>query len=211
MCIRDRRQVDRFLERVADAFEHLIEQVRTLKGAQHEQKTRLEEYRDMEGTLRTALAASQKLTEDVLSAARREANAILEEARVAQARIDLESQQLPEGLRREIQALEQQRDRLRSDLTSIIETHRRLLQTQLPQRPAPPSLTNLGFLMEPVDSDEAPIFTHEAPLFGADLPEAVVFGDDSGEDGPAPVLEEPSGSGEALQEPVEPDTTETNP
>jgi DivIVA domain-containing protein len=206
----DRRQVDRFLERVADAIERLLDQVRTLKSAQQEQKTRIEEYRDMETTLRTALSSSQKLAEDILSAARREAQAMLEETHAKQAQIELEARRLPDALRREIQLLEQQRDRLRTELGAVLDTHKNLLASHLsPTLGPPPSFTNLGFLAGPAaGSAESPIFASDAAeALGTELPEAMVFETDDDE---LPDLEEPSEGEEELTSSTEPDATEND-
>lgn len=202
----DRRQVDRFLERVADTLERLLEQVRSLRAVQLEQKARLEEYRDMENTLRTALGASQKLAEDVLATARREAQAIVEEGRVNQARLEMEGRRLPEELRREIRLLEQQRDRLRAELSAVLETHRRLLDGHLPKRPALPSLTNLEF--GPCGLDESmPIFAPEPEAFPSpDLPEAMVLEEPDRDAGAG---EEPEPPDEALNARAKSDAVET--
>lgn len=204
----DRRQVDRFLERVADAIERLLDQVRALKGTQQEQKGRIEEYRDMETTLRTALSSSQNLAEDILSAARREAQALVEEAHARQAQIELDARRLPDALRREIQLLEQQRDRLRVELGAVLDTHKNLLASHLsPSLGPPPSFTNLGFLSGPAANDkESPIFASDAAdVLGGDLPEAMVFEATENE---IADFEEPSEGDEGLTRSAEPDATE---
>jgi cell division initiation protein len=124
----DKDEVDRFLERVADVFESLITQVRDLKAKIEEHRQEMDSYRESEQTLRNALTSSQKFSETIVAAAKREAEAILEDARIARRRAEAESKQLPVDLAREIQRLQDSRDRLRDDLAAVLETHLRLLE-----------------------------------------------------------------------------------
>lgn len=153
----DRAEVDRFLERTADILEDLIEEVRNLKAVQQEQKQHLEEYRRMEATLRDALIAAQKLSDETLDAARREAAAIIEAAKLQKERMELEARRIPAALMRDIQVLEQQRNRLRIETLAILDAHRQLLDTHIPEQPAfmPPSFTNIGFLAAPAEEEQA--------------------------------------------------------
>lgn len=125
----DRRDVDAFLERVADLLESLTDQVRELKAQQEEYKGKLEEYRQMEATLRSALLTSQKFGEDLVESARREADNLLESARVEKERLLAQATKLPVALSLEINQLQQQRDRLRQDLLGILATHKTLLES----------------------------------------------------------------------------------
>ncbi len=126
------QEVDEFLERVADVMEALIVQVRELRDRNEEQRRRLEEYRQMEETLRSALVSSQTFSENILEAARREARALIEQARLEKEQAKLENARMPEKLSHEIRMLRQQRDRLRVELLAILETHRRLLDSLIP-------------------------------------------------------------------------------
>jgi len=121
------REVDEYLERVADVLETLITQVRTLKEAQEELKDQLQEYRQMEATLRDALMSSQKFGEDVIETAKREAGTIVAQAEAEGERRLAESAKLPPALAEEIAQLREQRNRLRSDILAILATHRALL------------------------------------------------------------------------------------
>lgn len=133
----DPKEVDEYLERVADVLESMIVQMRVAREKNDEQRENLDRYREMEDTLRNALVSSQKLGEDIVETARREAHTIVEEAKLRKAALELEASRLPEQLARDIDALEQQRHRLRQELKAILETHRKLLDALLPE--APPS------------------------------------------------------------------------
>jgi cell division initiation protein len=123
----DKNQVDAFLERVADVFESLVKRVRELKDQAEDQKAQIESYRQMETSLRDALVTAQRFSEDVLDSARRQADALVEEARLVKERAQVEASELVGALREEIDALRCERNRLRSDLGAMLDTHRALL------------------------------------------------------------------------------------
>jgi cell division initiation protein len=80
-----KREVEIYLDSVADTIETLIAENRSLKEE-------LETHRKMETSLRAALFSTQKLSENVLDSAKREADALVKEARVKAERILLEAE-----------------------------------------------------------------------------------------------------------------------
>lgn len=129
----DRQDVDDFLERIADALENLIVQVRVLKEKNEEQRKAMSELKDVEVSLRNALVSAQRFGDDVLDSAKREAHVIIEEARLKKAQAQLEVSRVPAALTRDIHILEQQRSRLRVEMMAILETHRKLLDSLVPE------------------------------------------------------------------------------
>ena len=127
----DRNEVDAFLERVGDVFEDLIKQTRELRERQTQQKEQLDAFREMETSLRDALITSQRFGEHLTENAQREADALLAEAQLQKTRAELEAKELRLVLQEEIGALQAERNRLRADLASVLDTHRDLLK-QLP-------------------------------------------------------------------------------
>jgi len=123
----DPAEVAAFLERVAAALEPLIRQVRDLKQQQEEHRATIDEYRQMEATLRSALVTSQKFGENLVESARREAEHLVAAARMERERLELDAAKLPDTLAKEIRRLQEQRDRLRADILAILEAHRSLL------------------------------------------------------------------------------------
>lgn len=122
-----RLDVDAFLERIADALEPLIRQLKGLKAAQEEYKAQIQEHRHMEETLRNALITSQKFGENLIDSARREADTLIAAARVEHERVEANAAKLPVALGQEIAQLQEQRNRLRSEILAILETHKALL------------------------------------------------------------------------------------
>lgn len=123
------REVDAYLARVADVLESLIRKVRDLKNLQEEYKTEIEEYRQIEATLRNALVTSQKFGENLIESAKREAETLVEAARIEKDRVLTEAAEIPSALAEEITRLQEQRDRLRRELLAILDTHRTLLES----------------------------------------------------------------------------------
>lgn len=123
----DKAEVDAFLERVGDAFETLLNQKRALQEELEGQRHKVDELRDMESTLRNALVSAQKFSQDARDAARREADALLGEARLEKERVRLSYTELPDTLRHEISELRAARDRMRADIRAMLATHSALL------------------------------------------------------------------------------------
>ena len=80
-----KREVEIYLDSVADTIETLITENRSLKED-------LEANRKMETSLRAALFSAQKLSENLLDGAKREAAALVGEAKVQAERILLEAE-----------------------------------------------------------------------------------------------------------------------
>lgn len=127
-----RRQVDDYIERVADVLEGLINQVRQLKEKNDEQRRAIAEFQDIEMALRKALLTTQQHGNQMLEAARREAHIILEEAKLKRAQAQMDATKLPTQIARDINMLEQQRGRLRVELSADMETHRKLIDSLVP-------------------------------------------------------------------------------
>jgi DivIVA domain-containing protein len=123
-------EVDAFLERVGDALESLIRQVRALKDQLEQSKSKSEDYQHMEETLRSALVASQRLNETLVDSARREADSIVAAARAEREQLLSRVTSVPAALMEEIVRLKHQRDRLRHELLAILNAHKALLENQ---------------------------------------------------------------------------------
>ena len=128
----DPREVDAFMEMAGDVLKSLLQEVRELRAREEEYRRRQEEYLQAENTLRNALVSSQKLGENVIATAKREAQTLVEAARVEKERIELEASKLPASLVREIKQLRDLRERLRSDMSAVLSTYRVYLDSLLP-------------------------------------------------------------------------------
>ena len=199
----DRRDVDDFLEQVADALENLIVQIRTLKEKSEEERKKVAELKEVEASLRNALVSAQRFGDDVLDSAKREAHVILEEARLKRAQTQLEVSRVPAALTRDIHILEQQRSRLRVEMMAILETHRKLLDSLVPEDalPMPTSFFEAGAPDDRLDQDESEMVRIAAPEDSAPeepVPEEPV----QDEPAAAPMEDEPDLLEEPEPEPV---------
>ncbi len=124
----DKVQVTSLLERAADAFDKLQRQVEELKKTAETQKEQIVRYESMEQTLVEALANAQKLGENTIEQARREAELIREEARLAREASLSNANAVPEALRDEVNHLRAMRKRLKADLRAVLDIHGALLR-----------------------------------------------------------------------------------
>lgn len=120
-------QVDILLERAADVLEALLQENAELKRKTEQLEQTVEKYGDIEASLRGALVSSQKMGENMVASAKLQADALLEEARLARARAVFKMEKLPDALRAEIQRLMDARERLRDDLAALLESHGALI------------------------------------------------------------------------------------
>ena len=181
-----RRQVDDFIERVADVLEGLINQARQLKEKNDEQRRTIAEYEDIETALRNTLLTSQHHGDRMLDTAKREAYVIVEEAKLKRAQAQADATKLPTHLARDIHLLEQQRSRLRVELLAILETHRKLIDSLVPEDTP---TTPVGFFEVGMPRS----YASDAPLAYAEEPVKAVL-EDSDRD--ARAIAEPSGPSE---------------
>lgn len=126
------RDVDEYLRRSADLLETLLNRIHKLTIENQEQKRELADFRQHEQSLHEALVSAQRVAQDTLETARSKAETMVAEARLQREQLLLEAKQLPASLATEVRRLTEQRDRLREELTGILETHARLLR----RRPA---------------------------------------------------------------------------
>jgi cell division septum initiation protein DivIVA len=121
---------------------------------QHEKK--LAEFRQAEQSLRSALVSSQKFAEDLLETSRREADSIVESARLEKARVRLEAKELSISLTKEVRALQEQRQRLYAEMGAILDTHKNLLEKYTGIQAVDIALP------EPEDEQKSLGFSHDA-------------------------------------------------
>lgn len=115
-------QVSRELEDVVRENTHLQEELRGRDES-------LKEYRQNESRLREALVAAGRMTEEIKESARKEAELIRAEAELHAEKIIASSQERVMQLTEQYQVLRRQKARLLGELSGIIESHRRLVET----------------------------------------------------------------------------------
>ena len=119
----DVREVDAFLEQVANAFESLQ---RTHKGMQEEVRRlelEIQGYRNREETFKRALLNSQKVLDQMKDNARKSAELIIAEAEVKAEKILNNAHNRLAQLHEDISELKRQRTQIEVQIGSIVEAH----------------------------------------------------------------------------------------
>jgi cell division initiation protein len=124
----DVREVDAFLEQVANAFESLQ---RTHKDRQEEVRRlelEIQGYRKREETFKRALLNSQKVLDQMKDNARKSAELIIAEAEVKAEKILNNAHNRLTQLHEDISELKRQRTQIEVQIGSIVEAHSKLLE-----------------------------------------------------------------------------------
>jgi cell division initiation protein len=124
----DIREVDAFLEQIADTFESLLREKENL----HEEIRRVENeshgYKKREDTFKRALLNSQKVLEQMKENAQKEADLLVAEAEVKAEKILNKAHTRLAQLHEDIAELKRQRMQIEVQIGSIIEAHSKLLE-----------------------------------------------------------------------------------
>jgi cell division initiation protein len=124
----DVREVDSFLEQMADAFESLQSE----KNRLHQEIKRLQleaqGYREREESFKRAMLNSQKVLEQMKQNARKSAELVVAEAEVTAEKILSRAQNRLSQLHEDIAELKRQRSQIEVQIRSIIEGHSKLLE-----------------------------------------------------------------------------------
>ena len=124
----DVREVDAFLEQVANVVESLH---RTHKGMQEEVRRleiEIQGYRKREETFKRALLNSQKVLDQMKDNARKSAELIIAEAEVKAEKILNNAHNRLAQLHEDISELKRQRTQIEVQIGSIVEGHSKLLE-----------------------------------------------------------------------------------
>lgn len=119
-----------FLSLIASEFEKLLQQNKTLSSKAKELEEAIDEYRNMEATLKSTLISSQRIAQQVKEDAEREGNVIIRESELEAERIIQKAKQRKDRLEEETFQLLNQHRRFRAEFVSLIETHGKMIQTQ---------------------------------------------------------------------------------
>ena len=124
----DVREVDTFLELMANAFESLQSENNRLhqeiKRLQHEAHG----YREREESFKRAMLNSQKVLEQMKENARKSAELVVAEAEVKAEKILSRAQNRLSQLHEDITELKRQRSQIEVQIRSVIEGHSKLLE-----------------------------------------------------------------------------------
>ena len=129
-----RMEVDQFLLELAEVMGDSADAQKEMKKKIKRLETALKEYRQRDETLRDTLMSTQKMVDDLKVAASKEAQLILDEARVkADATVQKGHNRLAQ-IHEEIEALKRTRSQFEIQLKGLISSHLELLERSDPER-----------------------------------------------------------------------------
>jgi cell division initiation protein len=124
----DIREVDTFLEQMAETVESLQKENQNLGDEVRRLELEIQGYRKREETFKRALLNSQKVLDQMKDNARRSAELIIAEAEVKAEKILNKAHNRLAQLHEDIMELKRQRTQIEVQISSIIEAHSRLLE-----------------------------------------------------------------------------------
>ena len=124
----DIREVDTFLEQMAETVENLQKENQNLRDEVRRLELEIQGYRKREETFKRALLNSQKVLDQMKDNARRSAELIIAEAEVKAEKILNKAHNRLAQLHEDITELKRQRTQIEVQISSIIEAHSRLLE-----------------------------------------------------------------------------------
>ena len=123
----DVREVDAFLEQMANVFESLQRTHKNLQEEVRRLELEIQGYRKREETFKRALLNSQKVLDQMKDNARKSAELIIAEAEVKAEKILNNAHNRLAQLHEDISELKRQRTQIEVQIGSIVEAHSKLL------------------------------------------------------------------------------------
>ena len=124
----DVREVDTFLEQMADVFESLQSENKRFRKEIKRLQLEGQGYREREESFKRAMLNSQKVLEQMKQNARKSAELVVAEAEVTAEKILNRAQNRLAQLHEDIIELKRQRMQIEVQIRAVIETHTKLLE-----------------------------------------------------------------------------------
>ena len=124
-----KREVEGFCELIAGEFEEIVKENISLKEELKRTMARLEQHLEREKTLQETMVTAQRISEDVKAQARKEGEVVIAGAELQAEKIIANANGRLTELVGEINELKRQRVQFESQLGSVIDAHRKLLET----------------------------------------------------------------------------------
>lgn len=132
----DPEEVQTFLEQIAEEMTRLLQE-NTDRAAQIQRlEAQLRVHHEREDSLRNTLLTAQKMTEEIKTNAKREADLLVRETELKAERLLEDAHRKLGQVQAEIAELKRQRDLFASKLRGLLKTHMELLDAE-PEKPAP--------------------------------------------------------------------------
>jgi cell division initiation protein len=124
----DIREVDRFLEKMAEAYSAVQTDNKNLREEIRRLKMETQGYKEREETFKRAMLNSQKVLEQMKENARKSAEVIIADAEVKAEKILNRAHNRLSQLHEDIAELKRQRMQIEVQIRSVIEAHTKLLE-----------------------------------------------------------------------------------
>jgi len=139
------QEVETFLEMVSEDMESLMKEYNKIRDEIQKCEAQLADYRDNERSIQQAIMTTQKVSDDLKKNAQRESELIISEAKVEAEKIindaKKEAEKMISSSRLEIELMRKQLNDLKNkkmefelSLKSILETHLRLLKSEMEEK-----------------------------------------------------------------------------
>ncbi len=123
-------EVTDFLKLVADEFEELLRKNLFFEDKVKQLEDAIDEYRQMENTLKNTLISSQRVGQEIKEEAERKSNLILSESELEAERVIQKARQRKERLEEETFQMLNQHKRFRAEFVALMEVHGKMLKAQ---------------------------------------------------------------------------------
>ncbi len=152
----DEKEVRQYLDFVAAEFEDLKRKLDRQDEELRRREARINEFKDREQLLQQTLTTAQRLAEEMKANTRKEADIVLSEAELQAEKIIANAQGRRQQLIAEIDELKRARASFIQQLSSMIETHKSIIdhirgEQQASEPPPPAAGDNVSFLAPPVN------------------------------------------------------------
>ncbi|MEO0292944.1 MAG: DivIVA domain-containing protein [candidate division WOR-3 bacterium] len=124
----DKNEVDIFLEMLAKEIENLIRENKRMAEQLKELDSKIEDYKRMEKTLQDTLTSTQRTTDEMRRNARKEAEMIIQKAKLQASEIIEEAASKVKDLQSQISALKSQRNGFIIQFRSFLASQLKMLE-----------------------------------------------------------------------------------
>lgn len=124
----DKNEVDIFLEMLAKEIENIIRDNKSMTDQLKELDSKIEDYKRMETTLQNTLTSTQKTTDEIRRNARKEAEMILQKAKLQASEIIENAAAKVKDLQSQISALRNQKNGFVIQLRSFLSSQLKMLE-----------------------------------------------------------------------------------
>jgi cell division initiation protein len=124
----DKNEVDIFLEMLAKEIENIVRDNKRMAEQLKELDSKIEDYKRMEKTLQDTLTSTQKTTDEIRRNARKEAEMILQKAKLQASEIIENAASKVKDLQSQISALKSQKDGFVIQLRSFLSSQLKMLE-----------------------------------------------------------------------------------